>query len=177
MLIIEELEFAKARGAHIYAEIIGYGQSNDAHHITAPAEGGAGAALAIERALAEAGLKPEDIDYINAHGTGTMLNDASETAAIKSVFGEHAYDIPISSTKSMTGHVMGGTGAIESVFCSLVLRDQKVPPTINFNQPDDGCDLDYVPNKSRSAKVKTVTNNAFGFGGHNAVLVFTEYTE
>ncbi|MCB0036668.1 MAG: hypothetical protein KDE51_21695, partial [Anaerolineales bacterium] len=175
MLIIESLDHALARGAKIYAEIAGYGQSNDDHHITAPAEGGAGAARAILLALQDAGLKPEDVDYINAHGTGTVLNDAAETDAIKAAFGEHAYNIPISSTKSMTGHIMGGTGAIESIFCSLALRDQILPPTINFNQPDDDCDLDYVPNKARAASVNVISNHAFGFGGHNAVLIIKKY--
>lgn len=175
MLIIESLEHALGRGATIYAEIAGYGQSNDAHHITAPAEGGAGAAHAILLALEDAGLKPEDVNYINAHGTGTVLNDAAETDAIKTAFGEHAYNIPISSTKSMTGHIMGGTGAIETIFCALALRDQILPPTIHFNAPDDDCDLDYVPNEARAAQVDIISNHAFGFGGHNAVLVIKKY--
>ena len=176
MLVLETLEHAQARGATILAEIVGYGQTTDASHITAPAEGGAGAARAIRRALDDAGLAAADVDYISAHGTATQLNDASETAAIKSALGDHAYKVAISSTKSMTGHVMGATGAIESVFCTLAIRDQIVPPTINYQTPDPACDLDYVPNQARSQPVQVCLNNAFGFGGHNAVLVFREYS-
>lgn len=176
MLVLETLEHAQARGATILAEIVGYGQTTDASHITAPAEGGAGAARAIRRALDDAGLAATDVDYISAHGTATQLNDASETAAIKSALGDHAYKVAISSTKSMTGHVMGATGAIESVFCTLAIRDQIVPPTINYQTPDPACDLDYVPNQARSQPVQVCLNNAFGFGGHNAVLVFREYS-
>lgn len=176
MLVIESLEHAQARGATILAEIVGYGQTTDAHHITAPAEGGAGAARAIRKALADAGLSPEDVDYISAHGTATQLNDASETAAIKSVFGPAAYQVAISSTKSMTGHVMGATGAIETIFCALAIRDQILPPTIHYETPDPDCDLDYVPNVARPAPVRICLNHAFGFGGHNAVLVIREYT-
>lgn len=177
MLVIESLENAKARGANILAEITGYGQTTDAFHITAPSEGGSGAARAMRIALQEAGLKPQDIDYISAHGTATELNDSNETAAIKAALGEHAYNIGISSTKSMTGHVMGGTGAMESVFCTLALRDQIMPPTINYETPDPACDLDYVPNEARAAKIDICMNNAFGFGGHNAVLIFNKYKE
>lgn len=176
-LVIESLEHAKARGATILGEIVGYGQTTDAYHITAPSEGGEGAARAIRKALADAHLQPEDVDYISAHGTATQLNDASETAAIKKALGEHAYSVAVSSTKSMTGHIMGATGAIESVFCTLAIRDQILPPTINYETPDPVCDLDYVPNTARKARVRVCLNNAFGFGGHNAVLVFKEFVE
>jgi 3-oxoacyl-[acyl-carrier-protein] synthase II len=175
MLVIESLTHAKARGAHILAEVVGYGQTTDAYHITAPAEGGRGAAQAIRKALADARVNPEDIDYISAHGTATQLNDASETAAIKTALGEHAYSLGVSSTKSMTGHIMGATGAIESVFCTLAIRDQVMPPTINYETPDPDCDLDYIPNEARPAKVDVCMNNAFGFGGHNGVLVFKKF--
>lgn len=177
VLILESLENAQARGATILAEIVGYGQTTDAHHITAPSEGGKGAARAMQKAIADANLQPEDIDYISAHGTSTPLNDASETAAIKNALGEHAYNVAISSTKSMTGHVMGATGAIESVFCILAIRDQIVPPTINYETPDPACDLDYIPNESRKMRVQVCMNNAFGFGGHNAVLIIKEFEE
>ncbi|HSH01619.1 MAG TPA: beta-ketoacyl-ACP synthase II [Anaerolineae bacterium] len=175
MVVLESLEHAQARGATILAEVVGYGQTSDAHHITAPAEGGLGAARAMRIALADAGLEPEDVDYINAHGTATPMNDEHETMAIKQVLGDHAYKIPISSTKSMTGHILGATGAIETVFSTLVLQEQVVPPTINYETPDPICDLDYVPNEARAAKVDVVMNNAFGFGGHNAVLIFKRY--
>jgi 3-oxoacyl-[acyl-carrier-protein] synthase II len=175
MLILEDLDFARARGAEILAEIVGYGQTTDAFHITAPSENGAGAVRAIKQALAVAEMHPSEIDYISAHGTGTQLNDSTETIAIKSVLGESAYDVAMSSTKSMTGHIMGATGAIEMVFCALAIRDQVVPPTINYITPDPECDLDYVPNEARDAKVKATMNNAFGFGGHNAVLILKEF--
>lgn len=174
-LVLESLEHAQARGAAILAEVAGYGQTTDAHHITAPAEGGQGAARAMRKALADAGLQPEDVDYISAHGTSTPLNDSSETAAIKAALGEYAYDVAVSSTKSMTGHIMGATGAIESVFCTLAIRDQILPPTINYQTPDPNCDLDYVPNTARPARVRVCMNNAFGFGGHNAVLIIKEF--
>ncbi len=177
MLVLETLEYAQTRGAAILGEVVGYGQTTDAYHITAPAEGGLGASRAIERALADAGLQPEDVDYISAHGTGTVLNDATETAAIKRALGDHAYQVAISSTKSMTGHIMGATGAIESAFCALAMRDQILPPTINYETPDPDCDLDYVPNKAREAKINVCLNHAFGFGGHNAVLVIRKFTE
>ncbi len=177
MLVIESLEHAQARGAAILAEIVGYGQTTDAHHITAPAEGGAGAARAIRKALANAGLQPEDVDYISAHGTATPLNDAAETAAIKSALGDAAYKVAISSTKSMTGHIMGATGAIETIFCTLAIRDQIMPPTINYETPDPDCDLDYIPNEARPGRVRVCLNHAFGFGGHNAVLVIKEFEE
>ncbi len=176
-LILESLEHAQARGATILAEVVGYGQTTDAHHITAPAEGGLGAARAMRKALADAGLQPQDVDYISAHGTSTPLNDSSETAAIKAALGEHAYKTAVSSTKSMTGHIMGATGAIESVFCALAIRDQIWPPTINYETPDPTCDLDYVPNTPRPARVRVCMNNAFGFGGHNAVLIIKEFEE
>ncbi len=177
MLIIESLSQAKARGATILGEIVGYGQTTDAYHITAPSEGGIGAAKAISKALADAGLQPADVDYVNAHGTATPLNDSHETMSIKAALGEHAYDVAISSTKSMTGHIMGATGAIESIFCLLAFRDQVLPPTINYETPDPECDLDYVTNKARPAEVKVAVNNAFGFGGHNAVLIFKSFVE
>ncbi|MFN2135083.1 MAG: beta-ketoacyl-ACP synthase II [Candidatus Promineifilaceae bacterium] len=177
MLVLESLAHAKARGATILGEIIGYGQSTDAHHITAPAEGGAGAARAIVHALEDADLAPEAIDYISAHGTATPLNDRSETAAVKAALGEAAYHIPLSSTKSMTGHIMGATGAIETIFCALAIRDQILPPTINYETPDPDCDLDCVPNEARPAQVEVCLNNAFGFGGHNATLVIRAFKE
>ncbi len=176
VLVLESLEMAQARGAVILAELVGYGQTTDAHHITAPAEGGVGAARAIRLALADAGLTPDDVDYISAHGTATQLNDATETAAIKAALGEAAYGVAVSSTKSMTGHIMGATGAIETVFCTLAIRDQVLPPTINYETPDPNCDLDYVPNAARPGRVKVCLNNAFGFGGHNAVLVIKDFT-
>lgn len=177
MLVLESLEHAQARGATILAEIAGYAQTTDAYHITAPSEGGLGAARAITLALQDANMTPEEIDYVSAHGTATPLNDSSETAAIKHALGEHAYHIGISSTKSMTGHIMGATGAIESVFCTLALRDQIMPPTINYETPDPACDLDYVPNEARRGRIRACLNNAFGFGGHNAVLLFKEFPQ
>jgi 3-oxoacyl-[acyl-carrier-protein] synthase II len=175
MLVLESLEHAQVRGATILGEICGYGQTTDAHHITAPAAGGQGAARAFRLALTDAALPPTAVDYISAHGTATQLNDLYETMAIKSALGEYAYQVAVSSTKSMTGHVMGATGAIESVFCTLAIRDQIIPPTINYQVPDPDCDLDYVPNESRRANVRVAVNNAFGFGGHNAVLVFRKF--
>lgn len=175
MLVVESLEHADRRGAQILGEIVGYGQTTDAYHITAPAKGGKGASRALSIALNDAGLNPADVNYINAHGTATALNDSAETMAIKDALGEHAYDLAVSSTKSMTGHIMGATGAIESVFCTLAIRDQVVPPTINYETADPDCDLDYVPNEARSADVKVTMNNAFGFGGHNSVLVIRNF--
>ncbi len=175
ILILESEDHARRRGARILAEFAGYGSSSDAYHVTAPDEEGRGAAKAMRRALQTAGLAPEDVDYINAHGTGTRLNDAMETKAIKTVFGERAYHIPISSTKSMTGHMMGATGALEAIFSILAIRDGVVPPTINYETPDPECDLDYVPNQAREVKVDVAMSNSFGFGGHNAVLVFRRY--
>ncbi len=176
VLILESLEHAKARGANILAELAGYAATADAFHITAPAEDGAGSASAMELAARAAGVNMADVDYINAHGTGTPLNDTAETVAIKRAFGEKAYDVPISSTKSMTGHMMGATGAVEAVFCVQAIRNSIIPPTIHYETPDPTCDLDYVPNTAREKKVRVTMSNAFGFGGHNAVLVIKEFT-
>jgi beta-ketoacyl-acyl-carrier-protein synthase II len=175
ILILESLESAQARGAHIYAEIVGYGASGDAHHITAPAPGGEGGARAIQMALDDAGLKPEDIQYVNAHGTSTPMNEKFETMAIKSVFKEHAYNMAVSSTKSMTGHLLGAAGAVEAIFSIKAITEQLLPPTINYETPDPDCDLDYVPNKARNAEVDAVLSNSLGFGGHNATLIFKKY--
>jgi 3-oxoacyl-[acyl-carrier-protein] synthase II len=177
ILVLEDLDFAQKRGAEILAEILAYGASADAYHITAPLESGAGAALAIQRALEKAGIKPNEVDYINAHGTSTLLNDKMETKAVKAVFGEGAYKVPISSTKSMMGHLVGSAGAVEAAICIMTIRNSTIPPTINLTHPDPECDLDYVPNVARQAKVTTALSNSFGFGGHNSVLVFREYTE
>jgi 3-oxoacyl-[acyl-carrier-protein] synthase II len=173
-LVLESLEHARARGARILAEVSGYASTNDAFHMSAPLEDGAGASACMSLALADAGLAPGDIDYINAHGTSTRLNDASETAAIKSVFGEHAYRVPVSSTKSMTGHLLGAAGAVEAVFGLLAIRDGVIPPTTNYETPDPVCDLDYVPNRSRPATIRRVLSNSFGFGGHNACVILSE---
>jgi len=175
ILILESLEHAQARGADILCEISGYGTTDDAFHISAPAENGAGAAMSMRLALENAGLQITDINYINAHGTSTPLNDKSETAAIKTVFGEQAYKIPISSTKSMTGHLLGASGAVEAVFSILAMREGVIPPTINYHTPDPECDLDYVPNQPRKAVIRHVMSNSFGFGGHNATLVFSQF--
>ncbi|HLY26928.1 MAG TPA: beta-ketoacyl-ACP synthase II [Aggregatilineales bacterium] len=175
VLVLEELEHAKARGAKIYAEVLGYGNTDDAFHVTAPLENGEGAMTAMRKAVRNAGLELEEIDYINAHGTSTSLNDASETRALKSLLGERAYDVPISSTKSVTGHLLGGAGSVEAVFSVMAIRDQFVPPTINLFTPDPACDLNYVPNKGIPHKINNVMSNSFGFGGHNAVLVFGKY--
>ena len=175
ILILESLEHAQARGADILCEFSGYGVSDDAYHISAPAEDGAGAALSMRLALENAGLGAGDIGYINAHGTSTTLNDKGETVAIKTVFGEQAYKIPISSTKSMTGHLLGASGALEAVVCARVLRENILPPTINYEFPDPVCDLDYVPNRARTARPKHVMSNSFGFGGHNATLILSRF--
>jgi 3-oxoacyl-[acyl-carrier-protein] synthase II len=175
ILVLEELGHALARGAKIYGEVLGYGATADAYHITAPEENGAGAVRAMQAALRQASLQPDQIDYINAHGTSTPLNDKSETQAIKTVFGEAAYRIPISSIKSMTGHLLGAGGAVEAVTCAKVLTAGMIPPTINYEHPDPACDLDYVPNTARAAAIKTIMSNSFGFGGHNAVLIFGRY--
>jgi 3-oxoacyl-[acyl-carrier-protein] synthase II len=175
ILILESLEYAQARGATILCELSGYGATDDAHHISAPAENGAGAAISMKHALDDAGLQVTDIDYINAHGTSTPLNDKSETAAIKTVFGEQAYKIPVSSTKSMTGHLLGASGAVEAVFSILAMREMVIPATINYQTPDPECDLDYVPNQPRNARIEHAMSNSFGFGGHNATLVFSQY--
>ncbi len=176
VLVLEELEYAVQRGATILAEVLGYGATNDAYHISAPAENGAGAAACMRLALADASLQIDQIDYINAHGTSTPLNDKSETAAIKTVFGEQAYRIPVSSTKSMTGHLLGASGAIEGLICVKALQDQVIPPTINYETPDPVCDLDYVPNQPRPARLLRVMSNSFGFGGHNASIILGAYS-
>jgi len=175
ILILEELAYALDRGASIYGEVVGYGLSGDAHHVSAPEPDGAGAIACMKGALDYAGLKPEDIDYINAHGTSTQLNDASENKAIKAVFKAHAYKLSISSTKSMTGHLLGGAGGTESVFSILTIKNGIIPPTMNYETPDPECDLDYVPNVARKAPVQTVMSNSFGFGGTNASLIFAAY--
>jgi 3-oxoacyl-[acyl-carrier-protein] synthase II len=176
-LILESLDHAKARGARILAEVTGYGTTNDAFHISAPAINGAGAAICMENTLQDAGLTIHDISYINAHGTSTLLNDKSESDAIKTVFGELAYKVPISSTKSMTGHLLGAAGAVEAVICVKTLQDGIIPPTINYETPDPECDLDYVPNHARSAVLEHVMSNSFGFGGHNASIIVSRYRE
>jgi 3-oxoacyl-[acyl-carrier-protein] synthase II len=176
-LILEELNFAKARGAVILAEIAGYGASGDAYHITQPLEDGSGAAQAMQAALRKAGWQPGEVDYINAHGTSTPLNDKMETRAIKAVFGDYAKKVAVSSTKSMTGHLLGGAGALEAAICVLSLQYGIIPPTINLMNPDLECDLDYVPNTARKAAVEKVISNSFGFGGHNSVLALKRYLE
>jgi 3-oxoacyl-[acyl-carrier-protein] synthase II len=175
ILIIESLESAQARRANILCELTGYGTTDDAHHISAPAENGAGAALSMKLALENAELTTNDVSYINAHGTSTPLNDKSETAAIKSVFGEQAYSVPVSSTKSMTGHLLGASGAVEAVASVMAIREGMIPPTMHYRVPDPECDLDYVPNQARQAALKHVMSNSFGFGGHNATLVFSRF--
>ncbi len=175
ILLLESSEHARERGARILCEVGGYGTSDDAYHVSAPAENGAGAALSMQYALADAGLMPADIGYINAHGTSTPLNDKSETAAIKTVFGEYAYSVPISSTKSMTGHLLGASGAVEAIVCVKALQECVLPGTINYETPDPECDLDYVPNQSRQAAPDHVMSNSFGFGGHNATLILSRY--
>jgi len=177
VLILENLAHAQKRGANILAEIIAYGATADSFHVTQPAENGEVAARAMQIALAKAGIAPSEVDYINAHGTSTPLNDVTETRATKNAFGDYAYRIPVSSTKSMTGHLIGCAGAIEAAICIMVIRHGIIPPTINLTHPDPECDLDYVPNVARRAKVTTALSNSFGFGGHNSVLVFREYSE
>jgi 3-oxoacyl-[acyl-carrier-protein] synthase II len=175
VLVLESLEHAQKRGAHIRAELVGYGVSCDAFHITAPDVNGAGAALAMRLALEDANLQPEDVDYINAHGTSTPLNDPIETRSIRSVFGDYAYQVPVSSTKSMIGHLMGAAGAVEAVVCVKTLETGVIHPTVNYETPDPECDLDYVPNQARKTDPRTVLSNSFGFGGHNATLVFRKW--
>lgn len=175
ILVLEREEHARRRGAEILAEMAGYAATADAYHITAPSEDGSGGSRAIRLAMETAGVHPQEIGYINAHGTATPMNDLSETRAIKAAFGDQAYRIPVSSTKSMTGHMMGATGALEAIFCVQAVRHKILPPTINYQTPDPECDLDYVPNAAREADIQVALSNAFGFGGHNAVLVIREY--
>ncbi|MBE3568700.1 MAG: beta-ketoacyl-ACP synthase II [Bacillales bacterium] len=175
VIVLEELEHALKRGAHIYAEIVGYGMTGDAYHITAPAPEGEGGARAMKMALQDAGLKSEDIDYINAHGTSTPYNDKFETTAIKTVFGEHAYRLAVSSTKSMTGHLLGAAGGVEAIFTILSIKNDIIPPTINLETRDPECDLDYVPHEARKQTVRAAISNSLGFGGHNATIVFQKY--
>lgn len=176
-LILEELEHAKARGAHIICEMVGYGATDDAYHITSPIPGGEGGAKAMEFAIKDAGVTPEDITYINAHGTSTKYNDAFETAAIKKVFGDAAYKVAVSSTKSMTGHMLGAAGAVEALVCAKSIEDGYIPATINYETPDPECDLDYVPNVGRNQDVNYAMSNSLGFGGHNATVVFKKYVD
>ncbi|MBY0121032.1 beta-ketoacyl-ACP synthase II [Bacillus sp. S/N-304-OC-R1] len=175
IVVLEELEHALARGAKIYAEIVGYGATGDAYHITAPAPEGEGGARAMKMAIDDAGLAPEDIDYINAHGTSTDYNDKYETMAIKQVFGDQAYNLAISSTKSMTGHLLGAAGGVEAIFTVLAMKESVLPPTINYETPDPECDLDYVPNEARKKEIKAAISNSLGFGGHNATIAFKKY--
>ncbi len=175
ILVLENLSFALERGAHIIAELAGYGATCDAFHITQPAENGEGAARAMQLALKKAGLEPADIGYINAHGTSTPLNDKIETLAIKTAFGDYAYRVPVSSTKSMMGHLLGGAGAVEAAICALVIQNGIIPPTINLHHPDQECELDYVPNTARKANVTAALSNSMGFGGHNSILAFKKY--
>ncbi|MGB9754810.1 MAG: beta-ketoacyl-[acyl-carrier-protein] synthase II [Roseiflexus castenholzii] len=177
MLVLEDLEFARARGARILAEIVGYGLSADAYHITQPAPGGEGALRSMRAALKHAGLSPDDVDYINAHGTSTPAGDIAETEAIKRLLGERAYRVPVSSSKSQFGHLLGAAGAIEAIVSILAIQENLLPPTINYTTPDPQCDLDYVPNAARPARVDTVLSNSFGFGGHNVSLIFRRYEE
>jgi len=175
ILLLEELEHALSRGARIYAEIVGYGMTCDAYHMTSPVPSGEGATRAMQLALKDAGLIPEQVSYINAHGTSTQVNDATETGAIKNALGEYAYKVAISSTKSMTGHLLGGSGGIEAVASVMAVANDKIPPTMNLTNPDPTCDLDYVPNHSRNQKLEVVLSNSFGFGGHNVTLAFKKY--
>lgn len=175
IVVLEELEHALARGANIYAEIVGYGATGDAHHITAPAPNGEGGARAMKQAVEGSGLQVTDIDYINAHGTSTPYNDKFETLAIKEVFGDHAYKLAISSTKSMTGHLLGAAGGVEAILSILAIKEGIIPPTINYQTPDPDCDLDYVPNEARKKEIKAALSNSLGFGGHNATIIFKKY--
>ena len=175
IVVLEDLEHALARGAHIYAEIVGYGSTGDAYHITAPAPAGEGGARAMKMAINDAGLQPDEIDYINAHGTSTAYNDKFETAAIKEVLSDHAYKVSISSTKSMTGHLLGAAGGIEAIISVLAIQEGILPPTINYVTPDPECDLDYIPNEARKQEIHTALSNSLGFGGHNATIVFKKY--
>jgi 3-oxoacyl-[acyl-carrier-protein] synthase II len=174
---LEEANYALGRGAPILAEIIGYGATSDAFHLTQPSPDGEGAARALRLAMKRANVTPGDIDYINAHGTATLLNDRAETQAMKSVLSERAYRIPVSGSKSQTGHLLGASGSLEAVICVLALNHGVIPPTINLTHPDPECDLDYVPNRARRVKIKTTVSNSFGFGGHNSTLIFRKYSE
>jgi len=175
VMLIESLESAQARGANIYAEVVGFGMSGDAYHMTSPPEDGRGAALSMRNALASAGMNAGDVDYINAHGTSTPAGDVAETLAIKSVFADHAYDLAVSSTKSMIGHLLGAAGAVEAIFSTLAIRDGVAPPTINLTNPDDGCDLNYVPGTAQERDIKVAMSNSFGFGGTNGTLIFKKF--
>ena len=175
VLVLERLERALARDAHIYGQVVGYGSTADAFHMAAPAEDGRGAAQSMRMALEEAGLSPAEVDYINAHGTSTLLNDKTETMATKTVFGEHAHHVAISSTKSMIGHLLGAAGAVEAIICLKALNEGLIPPTINYQHPDPDCDLDYVPNVARPAAIRTAMSNSFGFGGHNATIILQKF--
>jgi len=177
VVVLEDLEHAKKRGATIYGEVVGFGMSDDAHHITAPPESGEGAARSMQNALRDAGLRPDEVDYINAHGTSTQVGDVAEVAAVKSVFGDHAKNLAMSSTKSMTGHLLGAAGAVEGIFSVLAIRDRLLPPTINLDNPDEGCDLDFVANQSRESDVRVALSNSFGFGGTNGTLIFRRYED
>ena len=174
-VLLEELEHARKRGAHIYAELVGFGMSGDAYHITAPPEDGEGARLAMVNALRDAGLAATEVQYLNAHATSTPLGDRAETVAIKRAFGDHAYRLAVSSTKSMTGHLLGAAGVLEAIFCVLAIRDGVAPPTINYRTPDPHCDLDFVPNEARAMKIDVAVSNSFGFGGTNGTLVFRRF--
>jgi 3-oxoacyl-[acyl-carrier-protein] synthase II len=175
VVVLEDLEYARARGARIYAEVVGYGATDDAFHITAPSEGGEGAVRSMRIALRKAQLEPREVSYVNAHGTSTPLNDRLETEALKTVFGAAAPDVPVSSTKSMTGHLLGAAGAVETIVCTLAIRDGCLPPTINYEHPDPDCDLDYVPNVARKQRVDVALTNSLGFGGHNCTLILRRY--
>ncbi|EHQ57319.1 beta-ketoacyl-acyl-carrier-protein synthase II [gamma proteobacterium HIMB55] len=175
VMLIESLESAQARGANIYAEVVGFGMSGDAYHMTSPPEDGRGAALSMRNALASAGMNADEVDYINAHGTSTPAGDVAETLAIKSVFGDHSYDLAVSSTKSMIGHLLGAAGAVEAIFSTLAIRDGVAPPTINLTNPDDGCDLNYVPGTAQEREIKVAMSNSFGFGGTNGTLIFKKF--
>jgi 3-oxoacyl-[acyl-carrier-protein] synthase II len=177
VLILEELETARRRGVKIIAEMVGYGMSSDAHHITSPPDDGDGAYRVMRNAIGDARLQPQDIDYVNAHGTSTELGDRAETIALKRCFGEHAYKMAVSSTKSMTGHLLGGAGGLEAGITVLAIRDQVAPPTMNYETPDPECDLDYTPNKARPMKIDLALSNSFGFGGTNGALIFKKYSE
>ena len=175
VMLIESLESAQARGANIYAEVVGFGMSGDAYHMTSPPEDGRGAALSMRNALASAGMNADEVDYVNAHGTSTPAGDVAETLAIKSVFGDHAYDLAVSSTKSMIGHLLGAAGAVEAIFSTLAIRDGVAPPTINLTNPDDGCDLNYVPSTAQERDINVAMSNSFGFGGTNGTLIFKKF--